>query len=189
MDTFVTAHFKTLESISDNRQSHSVQILNKNASNSHKNPNLNVSKKSNESKKVQNFVTNTVTSPAVCRCFLCQGSHPIRLCPTFLSQSVDERMSAAKRLRCCTNCLTTSHNFKNCKSTHVCTLCKQRLHSFLHRETKPQEYFLSAASSQLPIATNSSQQPISSFNKNPENHPNGCITALCCKFLYPNWFR
>ncbi|XP_065365492.1 uncharacterized protein LOC135958516 [Calliphora vicina] len=168
MDAFLTAHFKTLESISDIRQSNPVQNMNKTPNTlPRKNSIVNAPKKSfNDSRKVQSFATKTNPSSTVCRCFLCQGSHPLRLCPNFLSQTVDDRMSTVKRLRCCSNCLATSHDFKNCRSTHVCSLCRQKHHSLLHRDQRPQGQN-SQLATQFPIAsgTNVPLQP--PYNVNP----------------------
>ena len=88
MDKFLTARYQTLESVYDIRGPLVNRPHNPNGSS---NPNNNSKKSHNESKRINSFATKTKPSQSVTRCVLCQEQHPLRLCPSFLRQSVDER--------------------------------------------------------------------------------------------------
>ncbi|XP_049306025.1 uncharacterized protein LOC125776629 isoform X1 [Bactrocera dorsalis] len=44
------------------------------------------------------------------------------------------RLNAVRKLHVCLNCLSDSHEVKNCKSMFNCNKCKQRHHSMIHRD-------------------------------------------------------
>lgn len=125
MDAFLTSRFHALESVSDIRSSHFSQNSSK------KNPQDKVDNAQN-SRKVNSYSTN-INSNKAKKCTLCQETHPLRLCPTFLRMSIEERFATVKNQKRCTNCLGTSHEYKKCKSQYVCSICKQKHHSLLHR--------------------------------------------------------
>ena len=125
MDAFLSSRFHTLESVSDIRTTSNPATYSKN--NSHfktDNP--------RGSRRVNSYHTN-VSQNKTSKCILCQDCHPLRLCPQFLAMSVDDRFALVKDQNRCTNCLATSHDFRKCKSQFVCSTCKQRHHSLLHR--------------------------------------------------------
>lgn len=199
MDKFLSAHFKTLESISDiSSHNYPVQNLNENSTFNSSNKGTTSSKdSSNTSRRVKSFATKTSSSPAGCRCILCQGPHPIRLCALFLNKSIDERMSVVKSLKCCSNCLATSHEFRDCKSVHVCFLCKRKHHSLLHKDGStpgaphhPRNTTNSVAPSgsqaQPPLnmnpSTSATSHTLNSYATHLESHPNSTVllgSAFC----------
>ena len=69
-------------------------------------------------------------------CSLChEGNHPLYLCSTFKTKSVEERFSTATRLKVCTNCLSYNHFCRDCPSRRSCKDCGARHHSLLHRQS------------------------------------------------------
>lgn len=68
------------------------------------------------------------------KCPKCAEDHGIKECPTFLRQKVEDRISDAKRLRLCLNCLRRGHYIGICKAGN-CKICKKRHSSLLHIET------------------------------------------------------
>ena len=68
-------------------------------------------------------------------CALCHdGNHPLYLCDAFKAKSVEDRSSAASRLKVCTNCLSYNHFSRDCPSRRSCRECGSRHHSLLHRQ-------------------------------------------------------
>ena len=62
-------------------------------------------------------------------CQICHdGSHPLYLCNTFKGLSVEERNSAASRLKVCTNCLSFIHFSRDCSSIRSCRFCGKKYH-------------------------------------------------------------
>ncbi|XP_065356196.1 uncharacterized protein LOC135950589 [Calliphora vicina] len=131
MDAFLTARYQTLESVTDIRSS----MSNNHSTTTRKN-NPNKKSHSFESRKLHNYQTNVTSNPPR-KCTLCELSHPLRLCPTFLKMTVEERSDVVKREKRCFNCLATSHSIKQCQSQYVCTLCKKKHNSLLHRSDTP----------------------------------------------------
>ncbi|XP_055840984.1 uncharacterized protein LOC129908495 [Episyrphus balteatus] len=65
-------------------------------------------------------------------CSICeQKRHAIPVCPKFLQQSTQERLTTVKSLKCCINCLRFGHQSPKCKSMH-CTKCNKYHHTLLH---------------------------------------------------------
>lgn len=173
MDAFLTSRFQTLESVADIRSTfvHPNSSLNNKSSQSKKST-------TSEQKKVKSYGT-TVSSDHTKKpkpCSLCNETHPLRLCPTFLRMSVDDRFAVVKKQKRCMNCLGTSHEFKKCRSQFVCNLCKQKHHSLLHRTTKSsnssssnsQTTNMGAASDQIIPNNSTVQHPLQpSLNTNP----------------------
>ncbi|XP_037826209.1 uncharacterized protein LOC119614167, partial [Lucilia sericata] len=131
MDAFLTSRFQTLESVADIR----TTFTNSNTSHPNKYPNT----KKSEKKKLNSY-NNKVSVNKNAKCSICSEPHPLRLCPTFLGMSVEDRYAIVRKQKRCTNCLGTSHEIKACRSQYICFLCKGKHHSLLHRteNSKPQ---------------------------------------------------
>lgn len=69
--------------------------------------------------------TNTV-------CPLCKGNHLLFKCSSFLTKSPQERYNFVKQNRNCVNCLSQTHNSKQCNSQVNCHNCNKRHHTLLH---------------------------------------------------------
>ncbi|XP_061709219.1 uncharacterized protein LOC133519245 [Cydia pomonella] len=67
-------------------------------------------------------------------CVFCSGEHRIYDCSSFLSLSIEDRISGASRLRLCLNCLRKGHTSHRCRVA-PCHTCKKRHNILLHRET------------------------------------------------------
>ena len=71
----------------------------------------------------------------VTKCFLCEGSHPLFKCKSFLNKSLEERLKIARDKGLCFNCLSGRHLAARCKSAWLCTVpgCGKRHSKLLHR--------------------------------------------------------
>ncbi|XP_075150702.1 uncharacterized protein LOC142224803 [Haematobia irritans] len=69
-------------------------------------------------------------------CVLCpRQSHHLRVCQRFRNLSVNDRLTAVKRHRCCFNCLSRRHDVNNCATSRSCEKCQGRHHTLLHRDS------------------------------------------------------
>lgn len=66
-------------------------------------------------------------------CAFCGGSHRIYDCSSFLSMSIEERISCAAKLKLCLNCLRKGHTSHRCR-VGPCMTCRRRHNTLLHRE-------------------------------------------------------
>lgn len=66
-------------------------------------------------------------------CVLCNESHQLVSCSSFLSKSIADRFAFVKTNRLCTNCLKPNHAVRDCK-TVGCSKCSRKHNSLLHRE-------------------------------------------------------
>ncbi|CAG7732881.1 unnamed protein product, partial [Allacma fusca] len=66
------------------------------------------------------------------KCVICNNVHPHYKCPKLNDGSDKERKKIVKESKLCTNCLSTNHGWKNCKSSRTCKTCQQKHHSLLH---------------------------------------------------------
>ncbi|XP_036346404.1 uncharacterized protein LOC118755686 [Rhagoletis pomonella] len=64
-------------------------------------------------------------------CRLCQGMHPIRLCPSFRGKTTEERLREALIGRFCGNCLSMMHRSDKCTSEER---CREKHHTTLHMD-------------------------------------------------------
>lgn len=99
-------------------------------------------------------------------CIICKLNHTIYKCPEFLNKNSSDRYKVSKTLNLCINCLSNSHNFKNCKSTTTCHKCKQRHHTLLHfdKPNQPLPHLASEGSgTSNVVACSSSQSPLHSL--------------------------
>ena len=89
-------------------------------------------------------------------CQICHdGSHPLYLCNTFKGLSVEERNSAASRLKVCTNCLSFIPFSRDCSSIRSCRFCGKKHHSLLHRQ-RSTTYSNENAAASLPVTNSTS---------------------------------
>ncbi|XP_017471783.1 PREDICTED: uncharacterized protein LOC108363057 [Rhagoletis zephyria] len=68
--------------------------------------------------------------PKACR--LCNGRHPIRLCPVYRAKNPEERLREALLGKFCSNCLAMEHRTENCTSAERCRRCHDKHHTTLH---------------------------------------------------------
>lgn len=120
LDSFLTSRCRTLESVSNIRQTSKP---------SDRNPKP-LPKISSNSKRVSAFQTN-VADP---KCPLCPNeSHVIRKCPRFIKMDVFQRLAEIKKQHLCLNCFSKAHAVKSCTSKHNCYKCTKRHNTLLHR--------------------------------------------------------
>lgn len=83
------------------------------------------------SSNVTSCATEQTTENKSGKCYLYSGPHFIYFCPKFLGLSIDERISEARRLRLCLNCLRNDHFVKTCKMGS-CRECSGRHNTLCH---------------------------------------------------------
>lgn len=66
-------------------------------------------------------------------CPMCQGSHPVYACQSFLDLSISEKYDVITRNKMCTNCLRFGHELNDCRFG-PCKKCSKKHNSLLHRE-------------------------------------------------------
>ncbi|XP_065094366.1 uncharacterized protein LOC135714877, partial [Ochlerotatus camptorhynchus] len=101
-------------------------------------------------------------------CEICAGQHCNYKCPSFLSMSVDQRVTKVKQIGLCFNCLRKGHQIRACPSDKSCSRCSKKHHTMLHFEqvsqaepkqktpggtSKPQEMQTAAAVPEDPVST------------------------------------
>lgn len=72
-----------------------------------------------------------VASSAI-TCSLCNSSHYLRSCTSFLNMGVNERLKYVQQHKVCVNCLAPGHQIRACRSRMNCTKCNLRHHTLLH---------------------------------------------------------
>ncbi len=96
---------------------------------------LEVKSECNQVKKHKASVNASQPANSSSHCSVCKGnSHPLYLCPTFKSMSVENRKTQAHSSKACFNCLHYGHSLKECKNTGCCKKCSKSHHTMLHRE-------------------------------------------------------
>ena len=65
------------------------------------------------------------TSSKEASCLLCNESHYLERCKTFLSKSVKDRVEFCKSKGICFSCLTRGHMLRHCKNKRQCETCKR----------------------------------------------------------------
>ncbi|XP_017490431.1 PREDICTED: uncharacterized protein LOC108378636, partial [Rhagoletis zephyria] len=73
--------------------------------------------------------------PIACR--LCEGKHPIRLCPVYRAKTPEERLREVLLGRFCGNCLSMTHRVQRCTSRDRCRRCHDKHHTTLHIDEEP----------------------------------------------------
>lgn len=97
-------------------------------------------------------------------CALCNQSHPLYRCSDFLKLSVQARISKAKELKVCLNCLTKGHFVPQCHSRFTCRGCQSKHHNLLHMDvasSAPRAVQVSSSESSMAAPAN---QAISAFS-------------------------
>ncbi|XP_051858192.1 uncharacterized protein LOC127565105 [Drosophila albomicans] len=120
MSTFLYERYRTLEAVEDVKQN--------NSQNSTAGP----SRPQQSSKRINSFKARVTQRGKSCD--LCsKENHPVRVCPSFLEMSVNDRMSYIKQKSLCLNCFARGHQLREYTSAHNCLTCKGRHHTLLHR--------------------------------------------------------
>ncbi|XP_060665547.1 uncharacterized protein LOC132797785 [Drosophila nasuta] len=120
MSTFLNERYRTLEAVED--------VTQKTSQNSTAGP----SRPQQSSKRINSFKARVTQRGKSCD--LCsKENHPVRVCPSFLEMSVNDRMSYIKQKSLCLNCFARGHQLRECTSAHNCLTCKGRHHTLLHR--------------------------------------------------------
>lgn len=138
--SFLENRFRTLEA-----------IVNRAPNRSSTNVNDNKQKSNHQQSRSNSFVINKTIS-----CIICNESHYIGACPTFLDLSIDDRLKAAHQNKICVNCLVPGHSVSHCRNKMNCTKCNKRHHTLLHNNNR--------------VSTNHSQphqSPINAFSVQP----------------------
>ncbi|KAH8317326.1 hypothetical protein KR074_003821, partial [Drosophila pseudoananassae] len=65
-------------------------------------------------------------------CIYCQGQHSIYSCNEFKALDVVSRRTFAKDTKLCFNCLSRSHQVRDCKSSNTCRQCNAKHHTLVH---------------------------------------------------------
>ena len=65
-------------------------------------------------------------------CSLCKGQHYLYHCEKFKGMTPSDRFDFSKQNRLCLNCLSPTHNVKNCHWKRRCFKCKCNHHTQLH---------------------------------------------------------
>ncbi|KAJ8957213.1 hypothetical protein NQ318_007775 [Aromia moschata] len=68
-------------------------------------------------------------------CYYCKRPHTIYKCETFLKHSPADRMTEARKVNLCINCLRPGHTGLECKLSN-CKICGRKHNSLLHIDTK-----------------------------------------------------
>jgi len=124
-NSFLLDRYRTLEAIAAIKANSSAQSQAKPVG------------KESSARRLKSFESRVNTNPQSCK--LCsKENHPIRLCPSFLHMSVNERSSYIKKQKLCLNCFARGHQLKDCTSAHNCYTCKGRHNTLLHRGSPPQ---------------------------------------------------
>ncbi len=65
-------------------------------------------------------------------CPVCRKPHTVHSCKEFQAKPAAERATLVKKMRLCYNCLSSSHQSKDCPSSGTCRQCGYRHHTLLH---------------------------------------------------------
>ncbi|XP_049315645.1 uncharacterized protein LOC125779117 [Bactrocera dorsalis] len=105
-------------------------------------------------------------------CELCKRGHKLIFCQRFKNLNINERNNFVRSKGLCTNCLSHSHNLKNCKSKFNCLYCHKRHHTMLHYSRYP-------ISPQRSSYTQRTTGLIAKANPETQNSKN-CQETPCC---------
>ncbi|XP_049315627.1 uncharacterized protein LOC125779110 isoform X1 [Bactrocera dorsalis] len=118
--------------------------------------------------KIQSFISEQRIHTS---CELCTRGHKLKSCEKFKKLNINERNNFVRSKRLCTNCLSHTHNLKNCKSKFNCLYCHKRHHTMLHYSTYP--------SPQRSVYTKRNTGLITKANPESQNTKN-CQETPCC---------
>ncbi|XP_048486343.1 uncharacterized protein LOC125490601 [Plutella xylostella] len=121
--TFLKGRADILESVNYNK-----------TVNNHPRPDSHSTYNKPDKSHTKSFAISATDAPPAPVCVLCNGSHRIYDCASFLAMSVEDRCSEAARLRLCANCLRKGHSSRQCR-LRSCSICKLRHNTLLHRST------------------------------------------------------
>ncbi|XP_055307758.1 uncharacterized protein LOC129571911, partial [Sitodiplosis mosellana] len=142
LEKFLNDRLFTLDVIESRGTVHSVSMMkpvhdSHKVSNTHANDskqvkrNKNFERKSFHTTTARNSNTNGNSNPTE-NCPVCNGTHVVRRCPTFIAKDCFERKALADRLKLCLNCLSRQHLIAQCGSAKNCLQCGLRHHTMLH---------------------------------------------------------
>ena len=83
------------------------------------------------------------------KCFVCNDSHPLYRCETFIKMPLSERSQVVKENRRCFNCFRT-HHIKDCNSRARCRECGYKHHTLLHDPNRPRDVVKNPSTSTPP---------------------------------------
>lgn len=121
---FLKGRADILESIQNNKNERQVNVKN----------NLYSSFPKAEKSHTKSFAISAAAGPSSFMCVLCNGSHRLYDCASFLAKSVEDRTSEVLRLKLCLNCLRKGHSSRQCR-LGPCSICKSKHNTLLHRES------------------------------------------------------
>lgn len=84
-----------------------------------------------KNKNVSSGVRGLSASAHAPICFYCSKEHTIYNCKEFLNLNVQSRISEAKKLKLCSNCLRNNHTVDTCRSI-PCRKCQKKHNTLLH---------------------------------------------------------
>uniref|UniRef100_A0A0K8UE80 Peptidase A2 domain-containing protein n=1 Tax=Bactrocera latifrons TaxID=174628 RepID=A0A0K8UE80_BACLA len=162
LDKFLTKRVKTLERVSNLEGELSTQPNIESADGEGRIPTL----QSRIGSKPINFhhaKKNNI------KCKLCSSQSDIlKTCQRFIEMQPNARLNAVRKLHVCLNCLSDSHEVKNCKSMFNCNKCKQRRPSMIHRDQSEEIGEISDSTDTTEISTKSH---VASIKTNISNVP------------------
>ncbi|KAJ3655419.1 hypothetical protein Zmor_014551 [Zophobas morio] len=88
-----------------------------------------VAAKSTNKNKKTNLNTNSNRSVT---CPYCSDPHNLFCCAKFINLIVTDRLRIVRYKKLCSNCFQNSHKVAECKSSHVCKICKGHHNTLLH---------------------------------------------------------
>ncbi|XP_049315631.1 uncharacterized protein LOC125779112 [Bactrocera dorsalis] len=131
-----------------------------------------VSNKINSNKNFYKTQSFTSEQKKHTSCELCKRGHKLISCEKFKKLNINERNNFVRSKRLCTNCLSHTHNFKNCKSKFNCLYCHKRHHTMLPYSRYP-------ISPQRSAFIKQTKSLIAKANPETEN-TKSCQQTPCC---------
>lgn len=92
----------------------------------------------NQNPKSLSFVVNAEKTSNQ-KCVLCNDSHVLYRCPSFIDKSPLDRYNFVRNSNMCLNCLSSEHFVQNCHCKRNCRTCGYKHHSLLHYLDKQQK--------------------------------------------------
>lgn len=108
-------------------------------------------------RKPQN--SNSFLTNSSIKCNMCDESHYLRHCQSFLSLNIPDRIKFVQLRKLCTNCLVQGHSNSQCRNKANCFKCKKRHNTLLHLEQNPTTV---ASNNQLPKPSSENSPPVAS---------------------------
>uniref|UniRef100_A0A0A1XQH6 Protein dopey-1 homolog n=1 Tax=Zeugodacus cucurbitae TaxID=28588 RepID=A0A0A1XQH6_ZEUCU len=128
LDKFLTKRVKTLERVSNLKGESITQPKVQSAVGEGRTPTL-------QSRTVSKPINSHHVKTNSLKCKLCSSqAHILKSCQRFIEMQPNARLNAVRKLHVCLNCLSDTHEVKDCKSMFNCAKCKQRHHTMIHRD-------------------------------------------------------